>query len=76
MERFNIKINRRSFLKGAAALAAVPLWYAEETFALPQAEAPKSANDNPALALIGCGGRVGEIATWHLTLAMLLPFVM
>jgi threonine dehydrogenase-like Zn-dependent dehydrogenase len=57
MKRFSIKVSRRSFLKSAAAMAAVPLWYAEETFASPQTQTPKSANDKPGIALIGCGGQ-------------------
>ncbi len=57
MKRFSIKVSRRSFLKSAAAMAAVPLWYAEETFALSQTQTPKSANDKPGIALIGCGGQ-------------------
>src|SRR5438552_10462807 len=51
---------RRSMLKGAAALvtaAAMPAWYLEEVLAQDAPRAPRSANDTPSFALIGCGGR-------------------
>lgn len=53
-------INRRRFLKSAAAIAAaagVPAWWVEMEQAQ-AAEAKKvSANDRPGIALIGCGGQ-------------------
>jgi predicted dehydrogenase len=52
--------SRRSVLKGAAAFAAaaaMPAWYAEELLAQDAPAVPKSANDIPTYALIGCGGR-------------------
>src|SRR5438552_15121867 len=51
---------RRSMQKGAAALvtaAAMPAWYLEEVLAQDAPRAPRSANDTPTFALIGCGGR-------------------
>ena len=54
------KISRRGML-GAAGLLMVnsglPRWFVEETLDAAEVEAPKSANDKPSIALIGCGGR-------------------
>ncbi len=50
-----MSLNRRHFLKTAAATVAattLPRWYLEE-LAIPTARA---ADDQPAIALIGCGG--------------------
>ena len=50
--------HRRHFLKTAAALAAatsLPQWYLKQ-FARAE-PAPSAANDQPTVALIGCGGR-------------------
>jgi predicted dehydrogenase len=40
-----------------AALAGLPSWFVEEVMAQDAPKEPKSANDLPAVALIGCGGR-------------------
>jgi predicted dehydrogenase len=51
---------RRQLLKGISAFAAVsalPSWYAEEVLAQDAPAAPRSPNDVPTFALIGCGGR-------------------
>ena len=56
---------RRSFLKGAAALAAgagLPAWYAERLLARAEPAKSPSSNDRPNIALIGCGGRGTAIA--------------
>lgn len=60
MKPHSFNINRRRFLKSAAALAAasgVPAWWIEMEQA--NAAEPKkvSANDRPSIALIGCGGQ-------------------
>jgi hypothetical protein len=50
---------RRQFLKTAAVVAAastLPHWFLEESRALAATTQPLSPNDQPAIALIGCGG--------------------
>jgi predicted dehydrogenase len=47
----------------AAAAASLPLWYVRELLGQDAPKEPKSANDLPALALVGCGGRGRSIAT-------------
>src|SRR4029079_14942642 len=52
------RFSRRSFVQSAAAVAAattLPSWFIAQTA---RAKAPTlAANDKPAIALIGCGGR-------------------
>jgi predicted dehydrogenase len=58
-------ISRRSVLKGAAAFGAasvLPAWYLEEVLGQDKPAQPKSPNDLPAIALIGCGGRGRGVA--------------
>ncbi len=54
-------ISRRSFLKTSSLIAAstgLPLWFVERDLAEAQSTpAPRSANDRPRIALIGCGGQ-------------------
>ena len=53
-------VSRRGLLKAAGlagAGAALPRWFLEETLDAAGPAAPKSANDKPNIALIGCGGR-------------------
>ena len=56
-------VSRRSFLKRCTALAAMtgmPFWFVERQLAAAEEAAMKkklSANDRPAIALIGCGGQ-------------------
>ena len=54
-------VSRRHFLKTATATAAatgLPLWFIErELDEAHAAEEPKSANDKPGIALVGCGGQ-------------------
>ena len=53
-------ISRRQILQrtGAAALATLPGWFLEQTLdAASDSKPPRSANDKPNVALIGCGGR-------------------
>jgi len=55
----NIPSTRRNFLKSSAALAAastVPQWFVEECAAATRSTKPLGPNDQPAVALIGCGG--------------------
>jgi predicted dehydrogenase len=50
---------RRAFLKTTAAMAAasaLPNWFFEESRALAQSAKAPSPNDQPAVALVGCGG--------------------
>ena len=52
--------SRRGLLKAGGAgalLLSLPEWFVEETLDAAQAKPPKSANDKPNIALIGCGGR-------------------
>jgi predicted dehydrogenase len=52
--------SRRALLKalGVGSVAAtMPKWFVEETLDAAQAAEPKSPNDKPNVALIGCGGR-------------------
>jgi predicted dehydrogenase len=57
------QISRRSFIKRSsltAAAAGLPLWFVQRDLALAAEQittSPKSANDRPGLALIGCGGQ-------------------
>jgi len=58
-------IRRRRFLKTAsvfAAGAALPQWWREQSASAAETPTPKSPNDQPAIALIGCGGRGRVIA--------------
>ena len=55
-------ISRRSFLAkctAAAASTGLPLWLVKRNLAAAQevTPAPRSANDRPGIALIGCGGQ-------------------
>src|SRR6187402_1868154 len=57
-------ISRRHVLRSAAALAAatsLPRWFLDESVATAQ-EPPRSPNDQPGIALIGCGGRGKAVA--------------
>ena len=52
--------SRRQLFKSTAAIAAawgLPFWYTEELLGQSAAQTPKSPNDQPPIALIGCGGR-------------------
>ena len=54
----NAKLSRRRFLRNSAVLSAaatLPSWFVEESRAA-DATRPRSANDQPAVGLIGCGG--------------------
>src|SRR5262245_40552413 len=44
---------RRGFL---AAAATLPAWFVDECHAEPDPKEPKSPNDKPGIALVGCGG--------------------
>jgi predicted dehydrogenase len=48
--------DRRSFLKAAAGAAMLPAWYLEECQATADPP-PRSPNERPNIALIGCGGQ-------------------
>ena len=58
-------ISRRNALKGAAVFGAtsmLPTWYRDEVLAQDAPAQPKSLNDLPAVALVGCGGRGRGVA--------------
>jgi len=61
MTTMSFNVSRRRFLKTASATAAatgLPLWFIErELDEAHAAEKPKSANDRPGVALVGCGGQ-------------------
>src|SRR5687768_10326541 len=59
-------VSRRRALQGVAGLAAasaLPHWFAERVLAEDKPAAPKSANDKPRVALVGCGGRGRGVAS-------------
>jgi predicted dehydrogenase len=52
-------MNRRKFLQSATlagAATSLPGWFLAEAANAPKPHVPRSANDRPAIALIGCGG--------------------
>ena len=54
-----MNISRRHFLKSSAALAAastLPSWFLAEQESFAAEAKPLSPNDQPAVALVGCGG--------------------
>ncbi|KAB2662608.1 MAG: Gfo/Idh/MocA family oxidoreductase [Verrucomicrobia bacterium] len=54
----NHSLNRRNFLKSSGlATATIPAWFLEYRRSMAVTPPPLSANDRPALALIGCGGQ-------------------
>ncbi len=67
MHHATFHINRRHFLKSAAAaagLAGLPAWYAEENLSCAAAPRPLSPNDKPGIGLIGCGGQGSGDCEW------------
>jgi len=53
-------VTRRSFLRSsitALAASGVPAWFIEQTMDAATSSGPKSPNDKPLVALIGCGGQ-------------------
>ena len=58
-------ISRRRALQsvvGVTAASVLPAWFAERVLADDKPQQPKSPNDKPNVALIGCGGRGRGIA--------------
>ena len=47
---------RRGFLRSAATATALPAWFLDECRADAEPAKPKSKNDTPGIALVGCGG--------------------
>jgi predicted dehydrogenase len=59
MKHPQIKMDRRRFLKATVALTAastLPPWFLEECAAVPADAKVAGPNDQPAIALVGCGG--------------------
>ena len=59
MNNPSFHFNRRRFLKTSAAIATgstLPKWFLEEAEARPKPTRVLSPNDQPAIALVGCGG--------------------
>jgi predicted dehydrogenase len=56
----SFSLSRRNFISRSVksvAAAGLPLWFLEaENLFAQEASAPKSANDRPRIALVGCGG--------------------
>ena len=60
MKNASSRLTRRSFLRTATLAAVgsgVPLWFSEQSRAFAAAAVPRSPNDKPNIALIGCGGQ-------------------
>jgi len=58
--RVSFPLTRRRMLTAtgyAAAAAVLPRWFLDETLDAAEPAEPKSANDKPNVALVGCGGR-------------------
>ena len=59
MATIHSRFDRRHFLKSAAAVAAastLPRWFLAESEGYAASTTPLSPNDQPAIALVGCGG--------------------
>ncbi|MCF7669210.1 MAG: Gfo/Idh/MocA family oxidoreductase, partial [Verrucomicrobia bacterium] len=64
---FQISVRRRGFIKSALAITAgigLPEWFLGQDTYGASAEAPKSENDKPGIALIGCGGQGRNDCRW------------
>jgi len=60
MSQTSSSLDRRHFLKSAgtaAAASALPAWFVEEQRSDAAPAKPRSANDKPNVALVGCGGQ-------------------
>jgi predicted dehydrogenase len=67
MSQLDFPVSRRNFLKkstAAAAVVSLPAWFSAETRSYAAAPKPRSANDRPGIALIGCGGQGRGITNW------------
>src|ERR1700724_2752548 len=60
--RFAVAGGRRSFLKVSAAAALLPDWFVEECQSQDKPAPSSSPNEQPHIALVGCGGRGRGIA--------------
>lgn len=59
MKDDSLNFNRRRFLKTSAAIVAastLPKWFVQECEARPKHKRVLSPNEQPAIALVGCGG--------------------
>lgn len=67
MKSLSVSLSRRSFIKSSAvatAAAALPAWYLEEARGASAPAKPRSPNDRPGIALIGCGGQGRGDCNW------------
>jgi predicted dehydrogenase len=67
MNQFESPLSRRHFIKQStvvAAAATLPGWFLEESRSYAAAAQPRSANDKPGIALIGCGGQGRGDTNW------------
>ena len=67
MNQFETSFSRRHFFKQstvAAAAATLPGWFLQDSRSYAAAAQPRSANDKPGIALVGCGGQGRGDANW------------
>jgi predicted dehydrogenase len=67
MNQSESPLSRRHFIKQStvvAAAATLPGWFLEESRSYAAAAQPRSANDKPGIALIGCGGQGRGDTNW------------
>jgi predicted dehydrogenase len=67
MSQSESPFSRRHFIKKSSALAAsaaIPAWFLDETRSYAASPTPRSANDKPGIALIGCGGQGRGDTDW------------
>jgi predicted dehydrogenase len=67
MNQSESPLSRRHFIKQSsvvAAAATLPGWFLEDSRSYAAAAQPRSANDKPGIALIGCGGQGRGDTNW------------
>jgi predicted dehydrogenase len=67
MNQSESPVSRRHFIKQStvvAAAATLPGWFLEDSRSYAAAAQPRSANDKPGIALIGCGGQGRGDTNW------------
>jgi predicted dehydrogenase len=67
MNQSEFSLSRRHFIKRSTAVAAaasLPGWFLEDGRSYAAAVRPRSANDRPGIALVGCGGQGRGDTDW------------
>jgi predicted dehydrogenase len=67
MNQFESSFSRRHFFKQssvAAAAVTLPGWFLQDSRSYAAAAPPRSANDKPGIALVGCGGQGRGDTNW------------